>query len=34
MGRVPVRGLTLVQSNTQFDFTSSERRDSRFDVYI
>jgi hypothetical protein len=29
-----VRGLTFVQSNTQVDFTSSERRDSRFDVYI
>jgi hypothetical protein len=34
MGRLPVRGLTFVQSNTQVDFTSSERRDSRFDVYI
>jgi hypothetical protein len=29
-----VRGLRFVQSNTQVDFTSGERRDSRFDVYI
>ena len=34
MGSVPVRGLTFVQSNTQVDFTASERRDCRFDVYI